>query len=111
MSKVYEWHDKLDFGKYDGEHLDEVFQRDPEYVNEVLEDHPNFSITKDTLIHLQDLDPDFKFTDKAMDSVMNQRKYNSKPGQSEFKMYPTGDPFIQPLDDISFDQEPENPED
>ena len=98
--KIYEWHDKLEFGKYEGTHLDEAFQSDPEYVQKCLEDMDDFHITIYTRKHLEDLIEGFKFSEKALDSVVNQRKYNSKPGENEFKLYPSGDPFIQPLDDI-----------
>jgi hypothetical protein len=101
--KIYEWHDKLGFGKYEGKHLDEVFQNDPDYIQKCLEEMDDFHITIYTRKHLEDLIDGFKFSDKALGSVVNQKKYSSKPGESEFKLYPSGDPFIQPLDDITFD--------
>ena len=98
--KIYEWHDKMEFGKYEGIHLDEAFQKDPEYIQQCLEDMDEFSITIYTRKHLEDLIDGFKFSEKALKSVVNQKKYSSLPGESEFKLYPSGDPFIQPLDDI-----------
>lgn len=103
VQKIYEWHDKLEFGKYKGKHLDETFQSDPQYIQKCLEEMDDFHITIYTRKHLEDLIKGFKFSDKALKSVLNEKKYSSLPGESEFKLYPSGDPFIQPLDDITFD--------
>ncbi len=102
--KIYEWNDKLEFGKYKGIHLDEAFQKDPGYIEKCLIEHADFSITADTRKHLEDLISGYAFSEKALKSVVNQKKYSSKPGESEFKLYPSGDPFIQPLDDIGFNE-------
>ncbi len=103
MTKIYEWHDKLDFGEHKGEHIDEVFQKHPEYIQSCLEETEGFRITISTCHHLEKLIDGYKFSDKARKSIINQKKYSSQPGESEFKLYPTGDPFIQPLDDIGFE--------
>lgn len=103
MTKVYEWYDRLDFGKYKGEPLDEIFQKDPDFVVDCMENREDFSITINTCKHLEDLISGFKFSDKARKAIINQKKYSSRPGESEFKLYPSGDPFIQPLDDIGLD--------
>lgn len=103
VQKIYEWHDKLEFGEYEGKHLDGAFQTDPEYIQKCLEEMEEFCITINTRRHLEDLIDGFKFSEKALKSVLNQKKYSSQPGESEFKLYPSGDPFIQPLDDITFD--------
>jgi len=63
-----------------------------------------FNITVDTRWHLQELNTGFKFSEKALQSVVNERQYSIKPGESEFRLYPSGDPYIQPLDDIIFDK-------
>jgi hypothetical protein len=103
VQKIYEWHDKMKFGKYEGIHLDEAFQTDPEYIQECLENMDDFHITVYTRKYLEDLIVGFSFSEKALKSVVNQKKYSSQDGESEFKLYPSGDPFIQPLDDIGFD--------
>lgn len=102
--KIYEWNNKLEFGKYKGVHLDEAFQKDPDYIEKCLIENNDSSITADTRKHLEDLIPGFTFSENALKSIVNQKKYSSKPGESEFKLYPSGDPFIQPLDDIGFDE-------
>lgn len=103
MTKIYEWYDRLDFGKYKGERLDEIFQKDATYVQECLETKEGFRITISTCKHLENLIDGYRFRDKARSSVINMKKYSSRPGETEFKLYPTGDPFIQPLDDIGYD--------
>ena len=102
MTRIYEWHDRLDFGKYKNEPLDEIFQKDSDYVQGCLENEEGFRITINTCKHLENLIDGFRFSDKARTSIINQKKYSSLPGASEFKLYPTSDPFIQPLDDIGY---------
>ena len=46
--KIYEWNNKLEFGKYKGVHLDEAFQKDPEYIEKCLIENNDSSITADT---------------------------------------------------------------
>ena len=71
---IYEWHDRLKFGKYKGQHLDEVFQNHPEYVQKCLEKKEHFHITIYTRKHLEDLIEGFQFSEKALKSDGNGRK-------------------------------------
>ena len=104
MAKIYEWHDRFDFGKYKGEHIDEVFQKDPAFLEECLNKNADFHVTINTCNHLEKLIDGFTFSEQARKSIVNQKKYSSQPGESEFRLYPSGDPFIQPLDDINLDE-------
>ena len=85
---IYEWHDKLKFGKYEGRHLDEAFQEDPEYIQKCLEDMDDFHITINTRRHLEDLIKDFKFSDKALRSVVNQKNTVANPGSQNSNSTP-----------------------
>ena len=102
MTKIYEWYEKIDFSEHKGLTLEVVFQKDPHFVETCMEQREGFRITINTLKHLEGLQPDFQFSKKAKNAIINQKKYSCEPGEAEFRLYPSGDPFIQPLDDIGF---------
>ena len=101
--RIFDRTDTLDFGKYRSQTLEQVFLHDPDYVHEKLCSKKKFNITIDAFRHLQEIKPDFVFSEEALKSVVNQKKYSMKPGESEFKLFPSRDPFIQPLDDTGLD--------
>ena len=100
MTKIYEWYDKLDFGDHEGESLEDVFKRDPSYVIWCMEEKEGFRMTINTCKHLEDLQDGFTFSINARKAIINQKKYSCRPGEAEFRLFASGDPFIQPLDDF-----------
>lgn len=67
--KLYNLQSLLDFGRFSGQSLKEVFLKDPEYIEDCIFDVPNFCFNPDHIEALEDLDPDFAFTDEAFNKL------------------------------------------
>ncbi len=74
--KLYYLFDELEFGKYAGMLLPEVFKKDPSYIDFCLCDmKENFSILFSELEKLKELNPDFTFSDKAIENAKEAERY------------------------------------
>lgn len=72
--KLYSLSSKLDFGEYKGKTLQEVFKQDPDYVEECILENPTFCFNPGSLETLEDLHPEFSFSDEAVEKL--EEKYD-----------------------------------
>lgn len=81
--KLYYLFDELEFGKYAGQLILEVFKTDPDYIDTCLCDmEENFSILFSDLEKLKKLKPDFIFSDKAVKNAKEAENYLSSEDES-----------------------------
>jgi len=74
--KLYYLFDELEFGKYAGRSIEEVFKIDPEYIDTCLcGKEENFSILFSDMEKLSKLNPDFIFSDKAINNAKAAERY------------------------------------
>jgi hypothetical protein len=74
--KLYYLFDELEFGKYAGITLFEVFKKDPAYINSCLcERKENFSILYSDIEKLIKLNPGFIFSDAAVENAKEAERY------------------------------------
>ncbi len=55
-------------GKYKGKTLEEVFGKDPKFVENALLNDDAFNISDETLVLLTEINPKFTFSEEALDS-------------------------------------------
>jgi hypothetical protein len=74
--KLYYLFDDLDFGKYAGEILTDVFRKDPAYIDSCLcTMKENFSILFTDLEKLNELNPGFSFSVEAIENAKEAERY------------------------------------
>jgi len=74
--KLYYLFDELEFGKYAGISLQDVFIKDPAYIDSCLcEREENFSILYSDMEKLIKLKPDFAFSEKAANNAKEAERY------------------------------------
>lgn len=71
--KLYSLNTKLDFGEYKGETLKEVFIKDPEYIEMIILENPNFVFSENLLEKMEEMHDNFIFSDEAVEKL--QEKY------------------------------------
>jgi len=62
----YDLDTEFDFGKYEGQTLEEVFQKDPAFIEQCLLKVEDFNLSDDVLEELKAIDDEFSFSDAAM---------------------------------------------
>ena len=67
--KLYNLSSKLDFGEYSGQILKEIFQIDPDYIEDCIMDEPLFCFNPDHLEKLEDLNPEFEFLEESIEKL------------------------------------------
>ena len=81
--KLYYLFDELEFGKYAGMPLREVFKKDPAYIDICLcERKENFSILFSDMVKLNELNPDFTFSTEAIENAKEAERYLSSEDES-----------------------------
>lgn len=65
--EFYELDTEFTFGKYQGKTLEEVFEIDPAFIDYCLINHEHFNLSDDILEELKELNPDFQFSEEALD--------------------------------------------
>jgi hypothetical protein len=104
--KFYYLDTKFTSGRYKGQTLEEVFEKDPEYIENALLEDDNFLITEEVLDELQGVNPNFSFSDEAIgrrDGKEKQFDANNDDGDDEFADE-FDDRYIDD-DDFAFDEE------
>jgi len=75
-TKLYFLFDDLDFGKYEGQSVQDIFKIDPAYIDSCLCRHQeNFSILYSDLEKLKILNPEFTFSEKAINNAKDAEIY------------------------------------
>jgi hypothetical protein len=64
--KFYYLDTKFTSGKYKGQTLEEVHEKDPEYIENALKEDDNFLVTEEVIDELQTVNPDYSFSDDAI---------------------------------------------
>jgi len=54
-------------GKYAGKTLEEVFNSDPKFVEQMLISNESFNISDETMVQLKEINPKFEFSERALD--------------------------------------------
>lgn len=67
--KLYSLNSKLDFGDYKGKTLQEVFAKDPEYIEECILENTNFCFNPSVVEALEDSHPEFAFSEEAVNKL------------------------------------------
>lgn len=67
--KLYNLSSKLDFGEYSGQVLKEVFQKDPDYIEDCIMDEPLFCFNPDHIEILEDLNQEFTFLEESIEKL------------------------------------------
>ena len=67
--KLYNLSSKLDFGEYSGQNLKEVFQKDPDYIEDCIMDEAIFCFNPDNIEILEDLHPEFTFLEESVEKL------------------------------------------
>ena len=65
IHQVFELNTTLDFGKYKGKTVKEVFISDPGYIDWALRENAFFRVNESIFKYFQIIRPDFKFSEKA----------------------------------------------
>ncbi len=65
--EFYELDTEFTFGKYQGKTLEEVFEIEPAFINYCLINHEHFNLSDDILEELKEQNPDFQFSEEALD--------------------------------------------
>ena len=100
--KLYNLSSKLDFGEYRGQSLKEVFQKDPDYIEDCIMDEPLFCFNPDHVEKLEDLDPEFAFLEESIEKL--ERKFeiyeNEENNFDEMENYSAEDLKILGINDL-----------
>ena len=81
--KLYYLFDELDFGKFAGEILTEVFKKDPAYIDSCLCNmKENFSILFSDLEKLRELNSGFSFSEVAIENAKEAERYLAAEDES-----------------------------
>jgi hypothetical protein len=88
--KLYFLFDEIDFGRYAGMPLTEVFKIDPAYIDQCICGHHNdFAILSSELESLKKLNPGFVFSDEAIKKAKEAEQYfASEDDQEDFRIEP-----------------------
>jgi len=102
--KIYDLETTFDFGEFKGKALKDVFANDPEYVEECILDIPDFCIDPSNIDSLEDLHPEFAFSEEAVEKLEQRfEAFNSEeiePDRFEnFNLEDLSDIGIEDLDD------------
>src|SRR5690606_6917465 len=62
----YDLDSEFDFGKYEGQTLEEIFLKDPKFIEQCLIKVENFNLSDDVLDELKAIDDEFEFSDEAL---------------------------------------------
>ncbi len=106
---------EFESGKYEGLTLEEVFQKDPKFVEQCLLKMEDFNISDDVMEELKAIDDEFEFSAEALqkrDEKFQQWEqeqdeddddyYNNDPDLEEFMAF-NGEED-EPLEDEDFDE-------
>lgn len=66
--KIFDLDTEFSSGKYKGQTLQDVFDKDPDFVGQVLLDDNKFLIGEKAMRDLRKLKPDFQFSEDALES-------------------------------------------
>jgi hypothetical protein len=81
--KLYYLFDELEFGKYAGMLLIDVFKKDPLFIDSCLCNmKENFSIMFSDMEKLKDLNPGFSFSDEAIENAKEAERYLADEDES-----------------------------
>ncbi len=72
--KLYSLNSKLDFGEYSGRTLKDVFDKDPDYVEECILENPSFCFNPSIIDALEDMKAEFIFSEEAVEKL--EEKYD-----------------------------------
>lgn len=64
--KFYYLDTKFTSGKYKGQTLEEVYEKEPEYIENALKEDDNFLVTEEVIDELQAVNPNYSFSDDAI---------------------------------------------
>lgn len=84
---IYDLDTVFTFGKYKGETLREVFERNPTYVDYCLVNVDEFLVEDSTLDELREINPDYVISDEAMgqlDEKWNLCEADAYSGEDDF---------------------------
>jgi hypothetical protein len=62
----YDLDTEFEFGKYEGQTLEEVFQKDPKFVEQCLLKMDDFNISDDVMEELKAIDDEFAFSEESL---------------------------------------------
>jgi hypothetical protein len=103
--KFYYLDTKFTSGKYKGQTLEEVHEKDPEYIENALKEDDNFLVTEEVIDELQSVNPNYSFSDEAIsrrDGKEKEFDKSSDSGDDDFD-----DDMDDRYDDQDFDMEDE----
>jgi hypothetical protein len=105
--KFYYLETKFTSGKYKGQTLEEVFDKDPEYIDACLREDDNFLVTEEVMDELQNIKPDYDFSDDAIDRRNEKEKEfdSTADDEDEDFDYDEDDDRFADDDDLGFDEE------
>ncbi len=76
--KFYYLDTKFTSGKYKGQTLEEVHEKDPEYIESALKEDDNFLVTEEVIDELQTVNPNYSFSDDAITKRDSKEKQFDK---------------------------------
>lgn len=100
--KFYYLDTKFTSGRYKGQSLEEVYAKDPEYVENSLKEDDNFLITEEVIDELQTINPDYSFSDEAIAKRDSKEKEFDKSSDAADE---DDDDFEDGYDDEDFDED------
>lgn len=62
----YDLDTEFEFGKYEGQTLEEVFQKDPKFIEQCLIKVDDFNLSDDVMEELKAIDDEFEFSPEAL---------------------------------------------
>jgi hypothetical protein len=96
--KFYYLDTKFTSGKYKGQTLEEVHEKDPEYIENSLKEDDNFLMTEEVIDELQTVNPEYSFSDEAIKRRDSKEKeFDKAPDEDD------DDEFEDKYDDADFD--------
>jgi len=88
--KLYNLSSKLDFGEYSGQSLKDIFQKDPDYIEDCIMDEALFCFNPDHLEKLEDLNPEFAFLEESIEKL-----------ESKFEIYENEENSFEDMENYS----------
>ncbi len=96
--KFYYLDTKFTSGKYKGQTLEEVYEKDAEYIENSLKEDDNFLMTEEVVEELQAVNPNYSFSTEAISKRDSKEKaFDKAPDEDE------DNEFEDKYDDADFD--------
>jgi hypothetical protein len=98
--KFYYLDTKFTSGRYKGQTLEEVYAKDPEYIETSLKEDDNFLLTEEVIDELQTVNADYSFSDEAIAKRDSKEKEFDRSSDAD-----DDDEFEDGFDDEDFDED------